>query len=207
MTTVRSANPDERDQITHLINIAFHDLDANRHLVPETPQRLAVMGRYFGLYVDHALGHGACTEVALDDSGALVGAALWYLSGDPGPADYDTRLGGLVGADRVDRFTAFDAQLHEHTPDEPHDYLGFLAVAPDRQGAGIGGRLLREHHRRLDARCRPAYLVASNSNSARLYERHGYTYLPDGQHELVLPGGGRMWRMWRRPDEQTPELK
>jgi len=197
MTTIRCAQPEDRDQITRLIDLAFFDLDANRLLVPDTAQRSRVMQRYFDIHVDHALRHGAWVDLALADDGALVGAALWYVSGDPGPTDYDQRLANAVGPDRLDRFHTFDAQLHEHTPTTPHDYLGFLAVDPTRQRSGIGGQLLHEHHKRMDIRRRPTYLVASNSDSARLYQRHGYRPLPDGHAQLVLPNGGRMWRMWR----------
>ncbi|WP_425305982.1 GNAT family N-acetyltransferase [Actinocatenispora sera] len=89
--------------------------------------------------------------------------------------------------------------MHHHTPATEHDYLGFLAVAPEHQARGIGSRLLREHHHRLDHQARPAYLVASNQHSARLYARHGYRPLPGARYELRLLAGGSMYRMWRTP--------
>ncbi|GIL29051.1 GNAT family N-acetyltransferase [Actinocatenispora comari] len=200
MTAVRNATTADRDTITHLIDRAFFHLDANTWLVPETPQRSDVMRRYLGLHVEHAVEHGTAVQVALDDQDqAIVGAALWYPAGDPGPADYDTRLAGAVGPERLHRFQRFEHLLHEHTPDTRHDYLGFLAVDPDHQGAGVGGRLLREWHWHLDAAGRPAYLVASNKRSARLYWTHGYRPLDGGRDELLLPGGGSMYRMWRVP--------
>jgi RimJ/RimL family protein N-acetyltransferase len=40
-----------------------------------------------------------------------------------------------------------------------------------------------------------AYLEASNENSRRLYERHGFIV----QRELPIPDGPSMWTMWRSP--------
>lgn len=201
MIAVRAARDDDRDEIVRLIDLAFFDLDANQYLVPESADRSAVMRRYFAIHVGHALDKGLLAQVATDGAdGAVVGAALWYHSDDPGPEDYDDRTAAAVGPDRVQRFARFDHLLHEHTPETPHAYLGFLAVTPDRQGRGIGGRLLREHHERLDAQQQPAYLVASSAASARLYERHGYRPLePLERHLLGLPNGRSMYRMWRAP--------
>lgn len=202
MTDIRDARAADREPIVRLITEAFADLAANRYLVPDASRRPAVLRAYFGIHVDHAL------DPALDNASAaqvvvagdtVVGAALWYRGDDPGPADYDARMVAAVSAERADRFRHFDNLLHEHTPEAPHDYLGFLAVAPGRQGRGIGGALLNAHHRRLDAAGRPAYLVASNADSARLYLRHGYQPLqPVDRYELMLPAGGAMYRMWRR---------
>jgi GNAT superfamily N-acetyltransferase len=200
MTIVRAAREQDRDRIVELIDTSFFHLDANRWLVPDAGQRSAIMRGYFAIHVDLALSHGAAAQVAVDDtSNAIVGVALWYASDDPGPADYDRRVAAVVGEPRLRRFLEFDELLHHHTPATEHDYLGFLAVAPEHQARGIGGRLLREHHRRLDHQARPAYLVASNQHSARLYARHGYQPLPGARYELRLPAGGSMYRMWRTP--------
>jgi GNAT superfamily N-acetyltransferase len=192
---LRDATEDERDTIVALIDTAFFDLPANQHLIPDTGERSAVMRRYFALHVDHALAHGT-THVAVHD-GTVVGAALWYEGDDSGPAGYDQALLAAVGEQRAGRFRAFDNQLHQHTPTTDHAYLGFLAVAPDRQSHGIGSLLLQFQHHDLDRLHRPAYLVASSERSRELYLRHGYA--DTGHRLLELPNGGRMYRMWRTP--------
>jgi predicted N-acetyltransferase YhbS len=69
-------------------------------------------------------------------------------------------------------------------PTDPHHYLAFLAVRPDKQNLGIGSALLAKHHARIDAAGIPAYLEANDARNRDLYLRHGYTFdamiwLPD----------------------------
>ncbi|HEX5493068.1 MAG TPA: GNAT family N-acetyltransferase [Mycobacteriales bacterium] len=83
-----------------------------------------------------------------------------------------------------------------HHPSEPHHYLAFLAVRPERQGAGLGSALLRHHHARLDRTGVAAYLEASSPRSRELYLRHGYR--PRGE-PFTVPDGTPFWPMWRTP--------
>src|SRR4051794_5956764 len=54
--------------------------------------------------------------------------------------------------------------------------IGRLAVAPDQQGRGIGGRLLAAMEHELAGRVRRLELFtgATSRENIRLYERHGY---------------------------------
>lgn len=62
-------------------------------------------------------------------------------------------------------------------PDGPVLHIGRLAVAPDRQGEGIGSRLLRALEDLAPARTERFVLFTGAKSEAnlRLYERHGYT--------------------------------
>ncbi|NJP33297.1 GNAT family N-acetyltransferase [Micromonospora thermarum] len=55
-------------------------------------------------------------------------------------------------------------------------HVGRLSVAPDQQGRGIGGRLLRAVEAVVAARvCRFALFTGADSaDNLRLYQRHGY---------------------------------
>lgn len=75
-----------------------------------------------------------------------------------------------------------------------------LAVAPDRQGRGIGTTLLRcllGEARRRDARTVALEVRADNDAAQRLYARHGFTvtgrrrgyYQPSGVDALVMGVG------------------
>jgi ribosomal protein S18 acetylase RimI-like enzyme len=68
--------------------------------------------------------------------------------------------------------------------------LGRLVVAPDRQGGGIGTRLLRAAENRLPPAVREIRLFTGERSEAniRLYERHGYQRThttPAGEYHLV----------------------
>ena len=87
-----------------------------------------------------------------------------------------------------------DAAFEAHHPTEPHHYLAFLAVRPDKQNLGIGSALLARHHARIDAAGIPAYLEANDLRNRRLYMRHGYTF----DTTIWLPDNGPpVWPMWR----------
>src|SRR5699024_3361305 len=93
------------------------------------------------------------------------------------------------------RFAALDAAFEEHHPTAAHHHLAFMAVRPQHQGRGMGGRLLDQHHRVLDRAAAPAYLEAASLRAARLYRRWGYRFVS----RIDLPHGPSMWTMWREP--------
>ena len=89
--------------------------------------------------------------------------------------------GRLVGAVRLRR-----------DPEDPEAAeLRRLAVAPDRQGEGIGTRLLRAAEARAPAGVTAIKLFTGehSSGNIRLYTRHGYREThraPAGTHALVF---------------------
>jgi GNAT superfamily N-acetyltransferase len=84
---------------------------------------------------------------------------------------------------------------------EPHWYLGYLGARQERQGQGLGTRLLREVLAGADRAGQPAYLESSNKRNLSLYERNGFRVV--GEH-LALGRGPAIWRMWRDPQPVTP---
>ena len=81
-------------------------------------------------------------------------------------------------------------------PHEPHWYLWLLGVDPQRQGEGLGSRLLAEVLERCDRDGVPAYLEATTPRNRELYLSHGF----EDAGDLRLPDDGpRLWPMWREP--------
>jgi GNAT superfamily N-acetyltransferase len=78
----------------------------------------------------------------------------------------------------------------------PHWYLGYLGTRHDRQGEGLGTRMLREVLARADTDGVPAYLESSNERNLPLYERNGFRVVGDLR---ALGHGPTIWRMWREP--------
>jgi ribosomal protein S18 acetylase RimI-like enzyme len=78
-----------------------------------------------------------------------------------------------------------------HDPAAPDTAeIARLAVAPDRQGEGLGTRLLgeAEHHLRAEVTTLALFTGEHSHGNLRLYERHGYTEThrtPAGTHQLV----------------------
>ncbi|MBR6874732.1 MAG: GNAT family N-acetyltransferase [Bacteroidales bacterium] len=88
----------------------------------------------------------------------------------------------IVGAMALTMYQGEDyhaVEWSENVADDEVSVIHILAVSPDRQGAGIGSKMIREaiqlahNHRmksiRLDA-------LASNTPAHRIYERLGFVY-------------------------------
>lgn len=83
-----------------------------------------------------------------------------------------------------------------HPTSEEHEYLLMIAVAPGRQGEGLGTELMRPVLERCDREGVAAYLEASSERSKGLYERLGWEFTGE---PVRLPEGPLMWPMWRKP--------
>jgi GNAT superfamily N-acetyltransferase len=188
---IRPAGRSQLGQVTTTLAEAFQDGDLAGWLVPDQDTRRKVYPEYFGIFAEYFTTHG--TVEVTDD---LAAVAVWWPVGDQLDLDiphYDQRLAQAT-SDAVGRFIALDMAMHSHHPNRrPHHYLAFLAVRPDRQHEGLGGALLRSHHRRLDHDGIPAYLEATGPRNRRLYLRHGYR----PARTVPIPAGPYLYPMWR----------
>ncbi len=85
--------------------------------------------------------------------------------------------------------------IEKKHPAAPHWYLFVLGTEPDQQGRGVGTALMRPVLERCDREGIPAYLESSKERNLPLYERNGFRVT----EEFVVPGGPRLWLMWREP--------
>jgi ribosomal protein S18 acetylase RimI-like enzyme len=125
------------------------------------------------------------------------GVALWTPPGKwrTAPAiPHLPRLAWCVGLGRALELLRSVTNVQTFHPPAPHWYLFALGVAPEHQGQGVGGALLREVLAKADARHEPAYLEASTRDNARLYARHGFAEVSEIQ---LGKGAPPIWAMWR----------
>ena len=195
--TIRPARDSEAGRLAELIATAFHPIPPNVWLIPEEEPRRKRFVPFFRIWADHALAEGR-VDVLADENDEMVAAALWWTHPMSEPPDYPQRVAEAVG-EYLPNFEVFDEGMQKMHPDEPHEYLGFLATWPEHQSKGYGSRLLRHRHAELDAAGRCAYLAAASEEARRLYLRHGYT---DHGEPMRLPNGPKMWPMWREPSPQ-----
>lgn len=80
----------------------------------------------------------------------------------------------------------------KHDPDEPHRHLGPLGVLPERQGEGIGNRLMQTFIQHLDTGGEAGYLETDRLENIRFYEKFGFAV-----REEVPVFGLPTWLMWR----------
>ncbi|MGW6885052.1 GNAT family N-acetyltransferase [Streptomyces goshikiensis] len=194
---IRQADQSDRDAVARLLDVAFREDPVSGWVFPDPEHRAAVHGKFLGVFVDVALEEGRI-DCAVDGSAA----ALWLRvpAGDPdaeaaedevparmrAAADPDNERCELVG-----RLTGA-----VHPTAEEHEYLLMIAVAPGRQGEGLGTELMRPVLERCDREGLPAYLEASSERSKVLYERLGWEVTGE---PVRLPDGPLMWPMWRKP--------
>lgn len=183
-----------------LLDEAFRDDPVSSWVFPDPEHRAAVHGKFLGVFVDVALAEGRI-DLAADGSAA----ALWLRIPAGGPED------GPEGAAQEDPVPAKMRAVADpdnercelvgrltgavHPTAEEHEYLLMIAVAPGRQGEGLGTELMRPVLERCDREGVPAYLEASSERSKGLYERLGWEFTGAA---VRLPDGPLMWPMWRK---------
>ncbi len=197
MTGIATARPSDAPWIAELIGSAFQHLGVTQWLVPDPDERARILPRHFAIHVEWGLAHGEA-QVTTDRSAV----AIWVPRGTrelPPPEDHARRLAETCGP-WADRFAHLDALFEEHTPPKPHHHLAFLAVHPDRQGAGLGSALLAHRHEHLDRTGEAGFLEASSTGARRLYQRHGYR---DFGAAYTIGDTGIIYPMWRDPRDRT----
>ena len=80
----------------------------------------------------------------------------------------------------------------QHDPKEHHWHLDPLAVLPERQGQGIGTKLMKHFCEYVDSHGAASYLETSTTDNVRFYERFGFSVTGEA---TVL--GAPTWFMWR----------
>jgi GNAT superfamily N-acetyltransferase len=164
-------------------------------LVPEGRTRRRFLRGFFHAAFEDS--HQSGELRVAEDEGEVCGVAVWYPPGRvsdlAGPA-VDNALAALADAD-LNRLAALREATIHHDPVRPHFYLWLMAVAREKQGAGIGGGLLTAVLDICDERQTLAYLEATRAENRRLYERYGF----EATGEIRLPEGPTKWPMLRTP--------
>ncbi|MFG2710000.1 GNAT family N-acetyltransferase [Streptomyces goshikiensis] len=194
---IRQADQSDRDAVARLLDVAFRDDPVSGWVFPDPEHRAAVHGKFLGVFVDVALEEGRI-DCAADGSAA----ALWLRvpAGEPegGAAEDEVPARMRAAADPDNERCELVGRLTGavHPTAEEHEYLLMIAVAPGRQGEGLGTELMRPVLERCDREGVPAYLEASSERSKVLYERLGWEVTGE---PVRLPDGPLMWPMWRKP--------
>ena len=180
--------------VTDLIADAFTTSPVASWLVPDEPERPAVVRNVAASVVEHALDHG--TVHVFDDRS---GAAVWRTCPASYTPHHERRWAAACG-DYADRFETVDRLIDDSGPMRLHHNLVFLAVRRDAQRTGRGTALLRHHHDRLDQQGTPAYVAAASAGASALFARHGYERRP----AFMVRGGPVFWPMVRPSGRTAP---
>ncbi|MFJ8139848.1 GNAT family N-acetyltransferase [Streptomyces sp. NPDC096013] len=192
---IRVAGQGDRELVVRLLDEAFQDDPVSGWVFPDAEYRRTTHHRLMAAFADAVFADG---RIDLTEDGAAC--ALWLsVPGEAHPADGTdeaVELRESVDPDNARVETIARLMAESHPAGRAHEYLWMIAVAPGRQGEGLGAALVRHVLDRCDRESLPAYLEASSERSATLYERLGFTF---ADRTLDLPDGPRMYPMWREP--------
>ncbi len=193
---IRAADGSDRELVVRLLDEAFQNDPVSGWVFPGEEYRRRTHPRLMAAFTDVVLAEG---RIDLTEDGAACALWLSVPAGDhseDGEGDEAVRLREAVDPEneRVERIARLVAEVHP--VDRAHEYLWMIAVAPARQGEGLGTALIQHVLDRCDREGLPAYLEASSARSTRLYERLGFA---STGRTVDLPDGPRMWPMWREP--------
>lgn len=185
-----------------LLTRAFDTDPFFRFLFPDPERYPYMLGQLMRSNVDAAIAERMANAV-LDPE--LAGVCLWWRPRTyppstlatvraRGPAILRAYRRGAVSAGELLRALRTGTLIEEVLPDSPFFYLAILAVEPNRQGQGIGSRMLRECTSEADQAGLPAYLETSKPQNVALYERHGFRIIRTHH----IDGSPPLWTM-RRP--------
>ncbi|MFC5949570.1 GNAT family N-acetyltransferase [Pseudonocardia lutea] len=192
---VRRAGEGERAAVAATLAAAFADDPVLVWIHPDPADRAARTRFFFDLTVEVLAQHDDTWAAGPD----VAGAALWVPHGSAPMSDeqgeaFAAALEERAGDD-AQRLFALMGLMEQHHPHEPHEYLWFLGVRPDRQGLGIGSATMAPVLARADRAGHPAYLEATSPRSRALYERHGFV----AGTPLSVDDSPPIWPMWRDP--------
>jgi ribosomal protein S18 acetylase RimI-like enzyme len=192
--TIRSAGPDDVEDIASTLAGAFQADPVFAWCIPDEVRRAQVLPASFELFTATVLPHG---EVRTTSDGSAAG--LWIPPGRPPVSEeqapwFDECASEILGRD-AGRFFDVAGMLDEHHPAAEHRFLWFLGVQPHRQGRGVGSHLLTDMLAVCDRDGVATYLDATSEDNRRLYERHGFEVVA----ERSVGGSPPLWPMWREP--------
>jgi ribosomal protein S18 acetylase RimI-like enzyme len=178
---------------------SFFDDPQMSWLLPDPATRAADLELLFATIAASMVSQGH-TYVLDDGAGEIVGAALWsppevISLPDESAGPIAEAVVARYGDEGLVRLAAMGEAMDRHHPHEAHMYLFILGVEPNRQGQGLGERLMRPVLDHCDVTRTEAYLESSNPRNLGFYRRLGFETVSE-----YHPDGGPLFTgMWRHP--------
>lgn len=170
---IRTASEADAEQLIDTFLLAFASDPIVRWLYPNSHDYLEHFPEFLRLFAGAAFDYGTAKYV--DD---FSGVALWL---PPNVHSDDEALAEFIRDTVPEKrqetaLTAFE-KLEEYHPTESHWHFAAIGVDPRQQRKGAGSALMKEVLDTCDEQGVPAYLEATNENSASLATEYGFDRL------------------------------
>lgn len=203
MPDVRAATRDDIELLARIAAAGFHDDPVFKWVFPDPAARLPQLRLVFGSMARDMVPDGGVVHL-VDDACAACWRTPDHQHGrTAGDRVQDEGSGDAAGSpfpdDVLERLGILGFAMVEAHPHEPHWYLNVVSTFPERQGQGLGSRVLRPVLTMCDDDVQPAYLESTNPRNMSLYRRHGF----EETGRIDLPDGPSLHQMWRLPGSQS----
>ena len=154
---------------------AFFDDPLMTYLMPSDEKRMRVMTNIMGCAVRMAFPEGESYVLDTADNGAAL-----FLPPGRRKVPAARALGVIlpqdwrVGFGPISRYFGVMQEWEPKHPPEDHWYLMTLGVEPERQGQGLGGRLISSVLQRAEAEGTTVYLETNKARNVTFYQKHGF---------------------------------
>jgi GNAT superfamily N-acetyltransferase len=139
------------------------------------------------------------TKVAAMDGDEMVGVmrmVKWPDCQNSIPRGLELIMPTLVARKVMGRLKEARKVWGLHDPKKPHWHVDPIGVLPERQGQGIGQKLMAYYCEHVDSQNMAAYHETDQLQNVRFYEKFGYKTL---ETEPIF--GIKNWFLWREPSQ------
>ncbi|MBR0551965.1 GNAT family N-acetyltransferase [Sphingomonadaceae bacterium LXI357] len=175
---------------------AFADDPAFKYIFPNAADRAKRLPRLFSLMIEDDAGAG----LQLVTPG-IEAATLWRGPGHAATGTFALLRQAIPLLHALGFATARALRvanaIEAHFPGQPFWYLHIAGCAPEKQGRGFGGAVIRAGLERAAGRL-PAYLETATESNLGLYQRFGFAVTDEWR---VGTDGPRFWSMLRAKDD------
>jgi ribosomal protein S18 acetylase RimI-like enzyme len=200
-SSVRKATLADAPRLAQALASAFQDDPVIAWIFPDQQRRRAVLAAFMEFRLRKlAFPHDEVWMNADGDAAAvwLPPPGRWQLS-RPQQLRLLPTLVRFLGLRTASVLRGLERMEARHPHDPSHWYLFILGTEQTAQGRGLGSALLAQVLARVDTDRMPAYLESSSERNLAWYSRHGF----EVTSEVAIPGGPRIWPMWREPRPST----
>ncbi len=180
--------------VVQTLALAFQDDPALCWIMPNAERRRERLPLLFSILFKSDLPTGMILKSAGGES-----ASLWRAPGTADTGIWELIRSAIpmtqVFGSGIGRGIAISTALDAHHPKGiSFWYLHFVGVAPDFQGKGWGGSIIREGLLRTASDGLPTYLETATPENVPLYQRLGFDIIEEWD---VPDGGPHFWSMLR----------